>query len=50
LDRLNNSTAEEDTAANGEDPKIDYEQRNLDKLKALQEARRVELKMIEDER
>jgi len=35
LDRLNNSTAEDDLPIGGEEQKIDYEQRNLDKLKAI---------------
>lgn len=49
IDQLNNSM-EEDQQENPDQQKIDYERRNLDKLKALQEARQRELKMIEDER
>ncbi len=46
---LVNEDAGGDDSDKGEE-KVDYEARNLEKLKALQEARQRELKMIEDER
>lgn len=53
LDHFDKQTYDEDTAGeedNPQKPVKDFEQRNLDKLKAMQEAKIREMKMIEDER